>query len=141
MIAENTIPQIVAEVVPGNLRLRTLPRRFPNLYLVFESLVYTHMDNFAEGYRDSGGYWEFYELSNGGFYMSLKSDRIFNVEISSNYFKGQLSADAASIVANLFALCHMANAHEQEYLTELYYELKDYAGLHPESMQILSAID
>lgn len=139
MIAENASPQIIATVVPGQLRMRTLPRRFPNLYLVFESLVYSYMECFSEGYK--GGSWEFYDLSNGGFYMSLSSDRVFNVEVTSNRFEGQLSADAASIVANLFALCHMANAHKQEYLTELYYELKDYAGLHPESMQILRAID
>lgn len=139
MIAENTSPQIVRSVVPAQLRMRTLPRRFPNLYLIYESLVYSYAECFAEGY--TGGYWEFIELSNGGFYMSLQSDRIFNVEIASNRFGGELSADATSLVANLFALCHMANAHKLDYLTDQYYALKDYAGQHAEARQILRAID
>jgi len=139
MIAEISNPQIVAQIVPHNLRMRTLPKRFPNLNLVFESLVYTHMDHFAAGYN--GGFWEFYELSNGGFYMSLRSDVVFDVTVQSNYFSDCLSADAASIVANLYTLCHLANKHELNYLTELFHALKDFAMDHDEANKILRAID
>ena len=31
--------KIVATVVPGHLRAATLPKRFPGMFLVFESLV------------------------------------------------------------------------------------------------------
>lgn len=125
--------------VQGHLRNRTLPRRFPGLFLVFEMNIYSYMDKFVKSY--SGGYWEYIELSNGGFYMSLKSDKSFLVEIDSNGFEGTLTADAASLVANLFVYCQLANQHELDYLIQGFHALRDYARLHPEGHLILSAID
>ncbi|QEY16021.1 antirestriction protein [Cellvibrio sp. KY-GH-1] len=131
--AINAIP------VPGHLRMQTLPRRFPGLFLVFENNVYDHMNKFAKSYKS--GYWEFIELSNGGFYMSLKSDKKFFVEIDSNYFEGTMSADAASLVANLFVYSRLAEQHNLDYLIEGFHALYEYARLHPEGQLILSAIN
>lgn len=137
--APSATSTINALPVQGHLRSRTLPARFPGLFLVFEMSVYNYMDKFVKSY--SGGYWEYFELSNGGFYMSLKSYQSFRVEIDSNCFEGTLSADAASLVANLFVYCQLANQHELDYLIEGFHKLRDYARLHPEGHLILSAID
>lgn len=139
MSSTATAPSINASIVPGHLRPGTLPKRFPNLYLVFEMSVFNYMDTFVKSYK--GGYWEFVNLSNGGFYMSLQSDESFLVEITSNDFAEILSADAASLVANLFVYCRLANQHKLNYLIEGFHALRQFALNHPESKLILSAIN
>jgi len=132
-------PKIVTTVVPGHLRAATLPKRFPGMFLVFESLVYRYLEVFSEDYRS--GYWEFVDLSNGGFYMSLKSNSRLYLSIASNGFEGEMTADAASLVVNMFVIGQLANQHRTAYLIELYHLLRDFVSEHPEASRILSAID
>ncbi len=134
-----TALSINASIVPNHLRPGTLPKRFPHLYLVFEMSVFNCMDKFVKSYN--GGYWEYIDLSNGGFYMSLKSDKPLVVEIHSNDFAETMSADAASLVANLFVYCRLANQHQLDYLIEGFHALREFALIHPESKLILSAIN
>lgn len=131
--------KIVATVVPGHLRAATLPKRFPGMFLVFESLVYRYLEVFSEDYRS--GYWEFVDLSNGGFYMLLKSNSRFYLSIASNGFEGEMTADAASLVVNMFAIGQLANQHKTDYLIELYHLLHDFVSEHPEASRILGAIN
>lgn len=126
-------------VVPGHLRASTLSKHFPAMFLLYEPLVYRYFDLFSNSY--DGGYWEFVDLNNGGFYMSLQSPKTFHLCIASNGFEGKMSADAASVVVNLFALCHLANQHELDSLIDMYHFLRDYACEHSEARQILQAID
>jgi hypothetical protein len=138
MSEANTQETIQKNIVPGHLRASTLPKKFPALYVVYESLVYRYLELFSSY---DGGYWEFIELSNGGFYMSLRSSKPVQLYIASNGFDGEMSADAASIVVNLFAQCHLANQHELDSLIDLYHSLREYACEHSETRQILRAID
>ncbi|WP_331351220.1 antirestriction protein [Cellvibrio sp. UBA7671] len=131
--------KIVATVVPGHLRAATLPKRFPGMFLVFESLVYRYLEVFSDNYK--GGYWEFFDLSNGGFYMSLNSNARFYLSIASNGFEGEMTADAASLVVNMFAIGQLANQHKTDYLIELYHLLRTFVSEHPEVNRILCAID
>jgi len=134
---EATIQPII---VPGHLRASTLPKRFPGMFLVYESLVYSYMEKFSSDY--SGGYWEFVELSNGGFYMSLKSNSRVYLEIDTNGFEDEMTADAASVVINLFVQCHLAHQHDElDSLIDMYYALRNYACEHTEASKILKAID
>lgn len=135
----NQSSTIVASPVPGHLRVATLPNKFSDLFLEFESLVYQNMDAISKDYK--GGYWEYIELSNGGFYMSLRCTSQFHVQVSSNGFVGDLSADAASIIVNLYVLCRLANSYELDYLSEMFYALREFACEHFESNAILRAID
>lgn len=134
-----TESSINASSVPSHLRAGTLPRRFPGLFWVFEMSVFNYMDTFVKSYK--GGYREFIDLSNGGFYMSLQSDESFFVEINGNDFAGTKSADAASLVANLFVYCQLAHQHQLDYLIEGFHALRKFALIHPESKLILSAIN
>lgn len=137
--AINQDTKIQKSIVPGHLRASTLPKKFPAMFLVYESLVYRYLEVFSNTY--SGGYWEFVELSNGGFYMSLLSPKPLHLCIASNGFNGEMSGDAASVVVNLFAQCHLANQHELGSLIDMYHALREYACEHSESRQILQAID
>lgn len=126
--------------VPDESRMQFLPRYFGEEYMIRgESTVFRFMRQLSPSY--DGGFWNFYDLSNGGFYMSLDSDDPMLVEVDGNGFSDQMSADAASIVANLFALGDLtARFHESRHVDH-YYALRDFARQHPESTKILRAID
>ncbi|MCB1841848.1 MAG: antirestriction protein [Halioglobus sp.] len=64
----------------------------------------------AEAY--TGGYWHFYVLSNGGFYMAPEGDSVFKVSCD-NYFTGKLSADALGITACLYTYSHISFSQDE----------------------------
>ena len=116
-----------------------LRKHFGHRFLIFENLVYSFMDHFCEEY--SGGYWQFYNLSNGGAFMSLDSDRTFSVCNPMNYFEGKMSAEAVSIGVNMFAMNSLMSEPCDEKLIDLYYALKDFGVQHNEAQAILGFID
>ena len=90
-----------------------------------------------------GGYWHFYTLSNGGFYMAPDDEQVFNV-VADNGFEGKLSADALGISACLYAYSHLSfrdNPALALPCAEQYHLLRDYMLEHAEVDQILRAID
>ena len=132
--------------VPNHLRMAFLPQRFGRTHaLLGEALVYEWMRRLCSTYR--GGYWEYQELSNGGFYMALdpgagcpKDLKLHLCVRCGNDFEGDLSNDAAGIVATLFALNQMV-WNGLDHLEEPYYWLRDFAIEHAECGLILAAID
>lgn len=138
-LALNNSVGITKTIVPGHKRSSALPDRFPGLFLVYEMLVYRYKETFCQDY--SGGYWDFVELSNGGFFMSLRSSQPCKLIIPANGFEGVMTAEAASIVINIFALSRLAKEHKMGFLIDMYYALRDFACDHQESYQILSAIE
>ena len=106
-----------------------------------EPLIFNLTDHIADNY--SGGYWDFYTLSNGGFYMSPCSDEPFNVSCE-NGFEGRLSADALGIMVCLYAYSHLSFSDKNgfdEVCAEHYHLLREFALDHDESRGIFSAID
>jgi hypothetical protein len=129
---------IIEQQVPFHLRSNFLPQKVPHLFLIFETLVYQYAGSFSSEYR--GGDWNYYELSNGGFYMSLQSDDDFHVVIH-NFCDGYLSANALGIVSSMCALYELANECNQAYLLSSFQLLKVYVCNHPESSEILRAFE
>ncbi|MGJ0486140.1 MAG: antirestriction protein [Methylomicrobium sp.] len=106
-----------------------------------EPWVYALTDRLASEYQ--GSYWEFYELSNGGFYMAPQSDTPFQVSCE-NGFEGLLSAEALGITVCLYAYSQLSFSAESRLATTCarqYYLLRDYMLEHPEAGAILAAID
>ncbi len=130
---------IERKLIPNSQRLAFLPKKIPKYYLRFEHAVYGFMGHFAEGYK--GGFWNFYELSNGGFYMALDDKNKIAITNPDNYFSGSMAPDAASIGVNLFALNTVVAASELEAHADAYYALRDYATQHKERESILAFID
>ena len=108
--------------------------------LSLEPFVYSITDSIASEYN--GGYWEFYSLSNGGFYMAPVSDSIFHVSCD-NGFEGDLSADALGITACLYAYSHISFSDDDfaETCAQHYHLLREYMLEHSEVRVILGAID
>jgi hypothetical protein len=120
--------------------LEILPLYFsPHHMLRAEGRVYDFMGSLCADY--DGGYWEYYELSNGGFYMAPKSDKRHMIEVAGNFYSGEMSADAAGIVACLFAFSELAERTRDERFIHLYWQLREYAQEHAEFLAIRRAID
>ena len=108
--------------------------------LKLEPTIFGMADRLALGY--DGAYWQFYALSNGGFYMAPGTDAIFDVSCE-NGFEGKLSADALGITACLYAYSHLSFA-EDKFATacaQHYYLLRDFMMEHQEARVILRATD
>ena len=105
-----------------------------------EPTVYAFADHLSSDYR--GGYWAFYRLSNGGFYMAPDENKAFHIT-SENGFAGQLSADALGITACLYAYSHLSFSGMliADACARQYHWLRDYALDHPEAESIMAAID
>ena len=97
-----TSPKLVTrELVPEDQRLAVTEKFFGiHFPLQLEPVIYGITEKMARDY--DGGYWDFYTLSNGGFYMAPSSDQVFHVTCD-NMFEGDLSADALGITACLYA--------------------------------------
>ncbi len=73
--------------------------------LQLEPFVFSMASLLSEDY--GGGYWVFYTLDNGGFYMAPDSDGQFQV-ISENGWEGFMSADAFGITVCLYAYSNLS---------------------------------
>ncbi len=129
---------IQAHQVPDEVRLETLPRHFGRHMLTVESTVYGFMRALAKDY--SGGYWHFYELSNGGFYMAPECEPL-DLLVEGNGYAGRMSAEAAGITACLFSFSHLSFRVADEVISSHYHQLRDFALEHREAGAILAAID
>jgi len=128
-----------AHAVPNHQRLQMLPKHFGQHMLTIENAIYSFMRTLSSQYR--GAYWNFFELSNGGFYMAPESKNMFNICVEGNGFEGEMSADAAGITACLFAFSHLSFHIDDDTIATHYYWLRDFAMDHPEVRAILAATD
>jgi hypothetical protein len=130
---------ITATLVPEDERMGTHPRYFGARLMRAEMLMYDWMGALCPDY--SGGYWDFYALSNGGFYMAPAFGGCLKVLVDGNGFSAEMTAIGAGLVAVLFALCQLANEGDGDRFIELYYQVLDYVPFHPEAPLIYRDID
>ena len=132
---------VTRELVAEDQRLVVAERLFGMAFpLQLEPVVYGITDRMAQEY--TGGYWDFWTLSNGGFYMAPADDRIFHVKCQ-NMYKGDLSADALGITACLYAYSNLSfslSDISREYARH-YHLLREYSMEHAEVREILGATD
>ena len=111
-----------------------------NFPLKLEPAIYGFAEQLSRDYQ--GGYWHFYTLGNGGFYMAPDDGPCFQVS-SENGWEGKLSADALGITACLYAYSHLSFAEGDfgELCARHYHWLRALAMKHTEAGGILAAID
>jgi len=136
---EYTLQSIKTREVTSGERMQMLPKHFGRDMLTVEYAIYAFMRKLAREYV--GGYWTFFELSNGGFYMALECETAFQVCVDTNGFEGTMSADAAGITACLFALSHLSFQVQNQSIADHFHLLRDFALGHAEAGAILAAID
>jgi hypothetical protein len=108
--------------------------------LKLEPTIFSIADRLAENYN--GGFWQFYALGNGGFYMAPDVDHGYQIACE-NGFEGTVSADALGITACLYAYSHLSFSEGAlaEACAEQYHLLREYVMDHPEAGAILAACD
>lgn len=140
MIEAQELAPVAASLVAEGDRLSFLPAFFgERMMMRGESLVYGWMDRLSEDYN--GGFWHYYTLSNGGFYMAPATEKRMRMAVEGNGYEGEMSADAAGIVATMFALCQLAAETEDDHIIDLYHLLRAFLDDHPEGGLIFRAID
>ncbi|MGE8451505.1 MAG: antirestriction protein [Pseudomonadales bacterium] len=128
-----------ARLIPDDERLAFLPKHFgTRLMLRGEIAIYNWLDRLAQDYR--GGYWHYYEILNG-FYMAPAGYDKLCIVWPTNWCDRDMSADAAGIVATLYALSELCSQYQVDDLIEKYHALRDFAGEHAEASTIFAAID
>ena len=90
-----------------------------------------------------GGYWDFYALSNGSFYMAPAGDDRYSVRCGNGY-AGEMSGYAFGITCCLYAYSHLSFAGPPalaEGCAAQYHLLREYMLRHADAREILAAID
>ncbi|MFZ2972568.1 MAG: antirestriction protein [Ferribacterium limneticum] len=132
---------VAAKIVPESKRMDTADKHFGIRYpLVVEPMIYQFATQLAPAY--SGGYWNFYTISNGGFFMVPKLDESFKVTADNGY-EGAMSAEALGITACLCAFSNLSFGEGKfgEACADHYHWLYEFAMAHPEAGAIQAAID
>ncbi len=130
-----------ATLVPEQRREMFLPTMFGLRHLIVaENAVYMFMERLSP--RDyGGGFWNFYELGGQPLFLAPTSKPRFRIESDITEFRGEVSAEAAGIIATLFTFSHLSFQVESDLLVQGYERLYAYIDGHPEVSAILQAID
>lgn len=129
-----------ATLVGEEDRMNFLPFYFGTRYMLAgEAAVYDSL-KFLTGGGYSGGYWNFYEVDSGTFYMAPKSADSF-VLSSPNGNEATVSADAAGLTATLWALHALAEQTQSQEFADMHSLLYAYASKHAEFASIEAVID
>ncbi|BDT65958.1 antirestriction protein KlcA [Comamonadaceae bacterium OS-1] len=134
-------PLISRELLTDSQRGKFVARLFGARFIYLESFTFDTAGSLSVDY--DGGYWHYYTLSNGGFYMAPNHEGVLRV-ISDNGFEGDLSADAFGITCCLYAyslLSGSPNTEFSEMCTEQFHLLRAYMAEHEELDAILAAVD
>jgi hypothetical protein len=138
-----TATAIARHLVPVGQRLSVTAELWGNWFpLRIEPTIFHFARELAPAY--TGGYWDMYTLSNGGFYMAPSGDGVYGVE-SPNGWSGPMTADALGIAACLFTYSNLAFSAPDlmaEVLSECYHWLRDWMlDGHPEARQMMACCD
>ena len=130
-----------ATIVPDDQRIDLIEKLFGfNFPMKLEPFIFFIADRLSEDY--TGGVWEFYTLSNGGFYMAPTAPGHFNVSCENGY-EGTMSADAYGITCCIYAYSHLSigDGEFTRACAKHYHLLRKFMRVHPEAEKIWRAID
>ncbi|RVT74289.1 antirestriction protein [Agrobacterium sp. CNPSo 2736] len=130
-----------ASIVSDDRRLEFLPTLFGrSLRIIGENAVYSLMEQLSPlDYR--GGFWNFYEHEGKPLFLAPRTKTRFRITGEITGFVGEVSAEAAGIIATLFAFSHLSFQYQSAQLSEGYARLYAYSADHTEAAEIFQAID
>ena len=130
-----------ATLVPADQRQNFLPELFGlKRLIVAENFLYALMDQLSP-LDYGGGLWNFYEFDGKPLYLAPTSKPHFRISWEGNGYKGEVSADAAGIIATMFTLSHLSFRFEDGSFSAVFTRLYEFATDHPEAGEIFQAID
>lgn len=104
----------------------------------FTQMCYAYARKFSQDYGSD--FWHWYTQSDGGFFVCPQTEKTYRIEVRSNYYQGEMSAQALGLTVSLYALCVLAESGH-DFFIESYHLLRSFALAHPEGMAIAGAID
>lgn len=127
----------VPEASRVNLTSTLFGMDFP---LRLEPCIFTIARRLSPDYN--GGYWKFYRLGNGGFYMAPECSNPLEVTADNGYC-GLMSPDAFGITVCLYAYSSLSFSGDAFAVlcAEHYHHLRRYALRHVEVDDIMAATD
>lgn len=130
-----------ATLVPEERRPAFLSKLFGvPMLIIAENTVYAMMDRLSP--RDyGGGHWSFYEDRRQPLFLAPTSKPRFRIESEITGFEGEVSAEAAGIIATLFTFSHLSFRFRSHFLSDGYERLHAYVDGHPEASEVYQAID
>lgn len=140
-MSTSVITRQPATLVSGEARLEFLPNLFGrSLLIIAENAVYSLMEKLSP-LDYGGGFWDFYEHEGHPLFLAPRSKSRFRITGDITGFQGDVSAEAAGIIATMFAFSHLSFQFQSERLSEGYGRLYVYSADHPEAAEIFQAID
>ena len=140
-MSTDTLAKLTATVVPDDRREMFLPTLFGRKFLlVGENAVYNVMQLLSP-YDYRGGFWNFYEIDGQPLFLAPTSKPRFRIESGITDYRGEVSAEAAGIIATMFVFSHLSIRFESDFLAQNYDRLYGYFPGHPEASAIFQAID
>lgn len=109
--------------------------------MLLEPSIFSMAGKLSNDY--TGGYWHFYALSNGGFYLAPEIPETLSVK-SENGYACEMTADALGITACLYAYSHLSFTDLgkfSETCARQYHLLRECVFEHQEAKLILKVID
>ncbi len=137
----NIFSTITCNTVPESERMDFVDKLFGISYVLkLEPTIFNMAGMLAAEY--SGAYWEFYSLSNGGFFIAPRGDAIYDVCCENGYV-GKLSANAFGLAATMYAYSNLSFGGDPfaDLCATQYHLVREYMFQHPEAKTILRAID
>jgi hypothetical protein len=139
MTTETTV---LSTLVPEDRRLAVTEEHFGAWSpMRIEPVVFAFAERLSTDY--TGGFWDFFTLNNGAFYMAPAGDGRFHV-LCENQFEGNLSADAFGITVCLYAFSNLSCSGPDAFANicfDHYHWLREYMMEHQEVEAILAATD
>ncbi len=137
---DKDLRKLESYAVENTDRPKTLASHFGNQCLVFENKVYNWTTILSKDY--TGGYWEFYNLSNGGFYMAPKTDKTFYIINPMNGFTGHMGYEAVGISVCCLVFSDLSFDFQiNPVWADRFYQLRAFAMQHTEAISITRLID
>lgn len=132
-------PAIVASLVSDQVKRAQCLARVAGFYA--GRLEYTVVEMLEKLDQDHASrVWDFYSLSNGGFYMAPASDRVFRL-VSVHGFAAEVSANVAGIVASVMAYSDLEVLEGGERFTDAHHLLTNYISqMHSASAGVIRAV-
>lgn len=131
---------IVATEVNGDeQRLLCLPQIAGSRCVMLEHTVYDMMRRITGDY--DGGYWSYFKLSNGGFYMAPVTRQTFDLSCENMLERREVSADTAGVIACAMAYSHLSFLAHGECFASAYHLLSEYIFQHRDAAMIRAALD
>jgi hypothetical protein len=140
-ISMSIIKLITCTTVPESERMNVADTLFGVRYVtLLEPTIFNMAGMLAAEY--DGAYWQFYTLSNGGFYMAPREDTIYDIDCT-NGFHGKLSSSGLGLAACLYAYSHLSFGSDAfaDLCATQYHLVREYMFQHPEAESIARAID